>query len=160
MTRSAHAKTGMSSRGTLRKTNGRGNAGRPSWRAGAFLTLVLGMSGPSSSGAGIATADRAPVALAIWVSETRDALLLHIQASRDVEPGSVEVRFAGRKTVVLARDVAGRPIRSRALRLPALVLEEGSSADYDTDGTLVMTLRKQTAAEDAGPADDVATDAR
>src|SRR5437870_8004634 len=75
----------MSSRGKVRKTNGRGNEGHPSWRAAAFLPLVLGMSVPSSTRAGIATADPgpAPVALAISVSETRDAILLHIHASRD-----------------------------------------------------------------------------
>jgi len=83
---------------------------------------------PSAHGRSRATATR-PLR-----SRSGDAVLLHIQASRDVEPGSLEVRFAGRKTVVLARDVAGRPIRSHALRLPELVLEEGSSVDYDTDG--------------------------
>lgn len=114
---------------------------------------MLGMSGPSSNAAGIATADPAPVALAIWASETRDTVLLHIQAARDVEPGSIEVRFAGRKATVLARDAEGRAIRSQPFRLPAPVITEGSSADYDTDGTLVMTFRKQTADEDAGPAD-------
>jgi len=150
----------MSSSGTIRKTKGRGNGGRLFWRAAAFLLLVLGVSGPSASDAGIATFEPEPVALAVSVSETRSAVLLHIHASRDVEPGSVEVQFAGRKTIVLARDVAGRPIRSRSLRLPELVREEGASADHDTDGTLVMTFRKQTVAEDAGPADDVATDAR
>jgi hypothetical protein len=74
-----------------------------------------------------------------------------------VEPGSVEIRFAGRKAVVLARDTEGRAIRSQPLRLPAPVAEEGSSADYDADGALVITLRKQaTAQEDAGDAEAAA----
>ncbi len=112
--------------------------------AGAFLLLVLVTSRGSTSDP---AADHGPgpaaAALAVSVSETPDAVLLRIRASGDVEPGSVEVRFAGRKTVVLARDAMGRPIRSQPLRLPGPVVEEGASADYDDDGALVMTLRKQ-----------------
>jgi len=48
----------------------------------------------------------------VSVSETPDAVLLHIRVPGDVEPGSVEVRFAERNTVVVARDAMGRPIRS------------------------------------------------
>src|SRR5439155_494918 len=80
--------------------------------------------------------------LAASVSEMPDAVRLRIKASGHVEPGSVEVRFAGRQAVVLARDAEGRTIRSQPLRLPAPVVEEGSSADYDADGALVMTFRK------------------
>ena len=94
------------------------------------------------------------------VSETPDAVRLRIQASGDVEPGSVEVRFAGHKAVVLARDAEGRAIRSQPLRLPEPVVEEGSSADYDADGALVITLRKQAAAQDAGPTGDPEAAAR
>jgi hypothetical protein len=125
---------------------------RISCAAGAFLMLVLRTSGGGASDLG-AAADHGPgagaAALAVSVSETPDAVLLHIQASGDVEPGSVEVRFAGRKTVVLAHGTDGRSIRSQPLRLPEPVVEEGSSADYDADGALVMTLRKQATARDA-----------
>jgi len=113
--------------------------------AGAFLLLVLVTSRESTSDP--AAADHGPgpaaAALAVSVSETPDAVLLCIRASGDVEPGSIEVQFAGRKTVVLARDAMGRPIRSQPLRLPEAAVEEGASADYDGDGALVMTLRKQ-----------------
>jgi hypothetical protein len=85
------------------------------------------------------------------VSETPNAVRLRIQASGDIEPGSVEVRFAGRKAVVLARDAKGRAIRSQPVRLPAAVVEEGASADYDAEDALVMTLRKQAAAQAAAP---------
>jgi hypothetical protein len=82
-----------------------------------------------------AAADRgsapASAALAVVIAEMPDAVRLHIQASGDVEAGSVEVRFSGRKMVVLARDAEGRPIRSQSLRLPEPVVEEGSSAEYD-----------------------------
>jgi len=126
--------------------------------AGAFLLLVLLALGGSASYPGAAPDDRGPGAastpLAVSISETPDAVRLRIQASGDVEPGSVEVRFAGRKAVVLARDTEGRAIRSRSLRLPAPVVEEGSSADYDADGALVMTLRKQATAQDAEPTGD------
>jgi len=121
---------------------------RPTLRsrvARAFLLLVLVTSRGSTSDP--AAADHGPgpaaAALAVSVSETPDAVLLRIGAPRDVEPESVEVQFAGRETVVLARDAMGRPIRSQPLRLPEPVVEEGASADYDDDGALVMTLRKQ-----------------
>jgi hypothetical protein len=111
---------------------------------GVFLLLVLTASMESSSDPGAADGNGpSSAALVVFATATPDAVLLHIQASGDVEPGSVEVRFAGLKTVVLARDAAGHRIRSRALRLPGPVVEEGSSADYDADGVLVMTLRKQ-----------------
>jgi len=126
--------------------------------AGAFLLFVLLMSpGGSASDPGPAPAS---AALAASVSETPDAVRLRIQASGDIEPGSVEVRFAGRKVVVLARDAEGRAIRSQPLRLPAAVVEEGSSADYDTDGALLVTLRKHATAQDAGPTGDPHATAR
>ena len=132
--------------------------------AGAFLLLVLLTSRGSARDLGTSPDDRGPgaasAALAVSVSETPDAILLRIQASGDVEPGSVEIRFAGRETVVLARDADGRRIRSQPLRLPELVVEEGSSAGYDADGALVMTLRKQAAAQDAGPTGDPEAAAR
>jgi hypothetical protein len=123
--------------------------------AGAFLLFVL-LTSPRGSasdpGAAVAVGPGlASGALTVFVSETPDAVLLHIRASGDVEPGSVEVRFAGRKAVVLARDAEGRAIRSQPLRLPEPVVEEGSSADDYVDGALMVTLRKQATAQDAGP---------
>ena len=131
--------------------------------AGAFLLVgLLTSPGGSASDPGAAPDDRgpAPAVLAASVSEMPDAVRLRIQASGDVEPGSVEVRFAGRKAVVLARDAEGRAIRSQPLRLPEHVVEEGSSADYDADGALVITLRKQATAQDAGPTGDAEAAAR
>ena len=126
---------------------------RPTLRsrvARAFLLLVLVTSrgAPDPAAADDHGPGPAAAALAVSVSETPDAVLLRIRAPGNVEPGSVEVRLAGRKTVVLARDVMGRPMRSQPLRLPEPVVEEGASADYDGDGALVMTLRKQAAAQD------------
>jgi hypothetical protein len=120
--------------------------------AGACLLALLLMSpGRSLSDPGATPAARGPgpaaAALAVSVSETPDAVRLRIQASGDIEPGSVEVRFAGRKAVVLAR-------------LPTLVLEEGASADYDAEDALVMTLRKQAAAQAAAPPGDPEAAAR
>ena len=128
--------------------------------AGAFVLFVLLTSWGSTSDPGAAD-DHGPGpasgVLAASVSETPDAVLLHIRASGDVEPGSVEVRFAGHKVVALARDTIGRPIRSQPLRLPGPVVEEGASADYDGDGALVMTLRKQATAQDVGRVGDPET---
>jgi hypothetical protein len=112
------------------------------------LLALLTTAGIAAGEPGDVTDDRAPAsaALAVSITETPDAVRLHIQASGQVEAGSLEVRFAGRKVVVLARDAEGRSIRSPSLRLPEPVIEEGSSADYDADGALVMTLRKQAIA--------------
>jgi len=118
--------------------------------AGACLLFGLLML----PGASASDPRPAPAALTASVSDTPDAVRLRIQASGDVEPGSVEVRFAGRKAVVLARDAEGQAIRSQPLRLPAPVVEEGSSADYDADGALVITLLKRATAQDAGPTGD------
>jgi hypothetical protein len=131
--------------------------------AGAFLLSVLLMSpGRSMSDPGATPAARGPAsaALVVSVSETPDAVRLRIQASREIAPGSVEVRFAGRKAVVLARDAKSRAIRSHPVRLPALVVEEGATADYDAEDALVMTLRKQTAAQAAAPPGDPEAAAR
>src|SRR5437867_6345266 len=51
----------------------------------------------------------------------------------------------------------GPAIRSQPLRLPEPVVEEGVSADYDGDGALVMTLRKQATTQDAGRMGDPET---
>src|SRR6266436_1305236 len=68
--------------------------------AGAFLLFVLLMlPWASASDPGSAPAS---AALTASVSETPDAVRLRIQASGDVEPGSVELRFAGGKAVVQA----------------------------------------------------------
>jgi hypothetical protein len=133
--------------------------------AGACLLSVLLMSPERSlSDPGATPAARGPrpaaAAVAVSVSETPDAVRLRIQASGEIAPGSVEVRFAGRKAVVLARDAAGRAIRSQPVRLPAPVVEEGASADYDAEDALVMTLRKQAAAQAAAPPGDPEAAAR
>ena len=131
---------------------------RTSRVAGALLLLVL-LTSPRGSASHPSPAP-ASAALTASVSDTPDAVRLRIQASGDVEPGSVEVRFAGRKAVVLARDAEGRALRSQPVRLPEPVVEEGSSADYDADGALVVTFRKQATAQDAGPTGDPEAAAR
>jgi hypothetical protein len=131
----------------------------------AFLLSVLLMPPGRSIGDPGATPDYgspdpAPAALAVSVSETPNAVRLRISATGDIEPGSVEVRFGGRKAIVLARDAKGRAIRSRPVRLPAPVVEDGASASYDAEDALVMTLRKQAAAETAAPPVDPEAAAR
>jgi HSP20 family molecular chaperone IbpA len=128
---------------------------RMSFVFGALLLVILTTSSGSAGNPGASRDDRGcdttPTALAVSVSETPEAIVLHVRASGDVEPESVEVRFAGRKAIMLARDAEGRPIRSQPLRLPEPVVEEGSSAGYDADGVLVVTLPKQVTAQNAAP---------
>jgi len=126
--------------------------------AGAFLLFVL-LVLPGASASDLSPAP-ASAALTASVSDTPDGVRLRIQASADIEPGSVEVRFVGRKAFVLARDAEGRAIRSQPLRLPAPVVEEGLSADYDADGALVITFLKPATAQDAGPTADADAAAR
>src|SRR5262249_5280183 len=126
-------------------------------RAAGALLLAIALVSPESSlgDPGGAPDDRAPgppsAKLAVTVTETSDAVRLRIQATGDIEPGSLEVRFGGRKAVVLARDADGRPVRSRPLHLPAPVVEDGASADYDAEDALVMTLPKQATVQVPAP---------
>jgi HSP20 family molecular chaperone IbpA len=135
-------------------------ASRPTSRTGGALLLSVLLVSPAwCDGDPGATPDardrgRTSATLSVSVSETPDAVRLRIQASGEVEPGSVEIRFGHRKAVVLARDAEGRPIRSRSLRLPAPVVEDGASADYDDQDALVMTLPKQATAQVPAPAGD------
>jgi len=55
--------------------------------------------------------------LPVLVTETPGMVRLQVLLPEDVPPGSVEVRLAGRKVVVLARGIDGRQLRSRSLRL-------------------------------------------
>jgi len=132
--------------------------------AGAFLLLVLLTSEGIASDPSAAPDDRGPgaasAALAVSVSETPDAVLLRIQASGDIEPGSVEVQLTDREAVVLARDAEGRRLRSQSLRLPELVVGQGASAAYDAEGALVMTFRKQATIRDAASQRDPEAAAR
>ena len=127
------------------------------YRAAGALLLAIALVSPESSfgDPGGAPDDRAPghapAKLTVSVSETPDAVRLRIQATGDIEPGSLEVRFGGRKAVVLARDAEGRLVRSRPLHLPATVVEDGASADYDAEDALVMTLPKQATVQVPAP---------
>jgi hypothetical protein len=125
---------------------------------GALLLSVLLMSpGWCGSDPGTPEArDRGHTsgALVVSVSETPETVRLRIQASGDIEPGSVEVRFGRRKVVVLARDDEGRAVRSRSLHLPAPVVEDGANAEYDAEDALVVTLPKQATAQVPAPPGD------
>src|SRR5262249_15288973 len=45
----------------------------------------------------------------------------------------------------------GRLVRSRPLHLPATVVEDGATADYDAEDALVMTLPKQATVQVPAP---------
>jgi len=80
--------------------------------------------------------------LPLLVTETPGMVRLRVLLPEDVPPGSVEVRLAGRKVVVLARGIDGRQLRSRSLRLADAPFEGGAQADYEPDGSLTITLQK------------------
>jgi HSP20 family molecular chaperone IbpA len=134
-------------------------ASRPTPRTGGALLLSVLLMSPAWCDGDPGAPDvrdrgRTSATLSVSVSETPDTVRLRIQASGEVEPGSVEIRFGHRKAVVLARDSDGRPIRSRSLRLPAPVVEDGASAEYDDQDALVMTLPKQATAQVPAPPGD------
>ena len=118
--------------------------------AGITSALVLFrlLSSPTASASDPAAVPEARMqppafgALGASVCETPDVVRLRILASGDVDPGSIEIRFLGRPAIVRARGADGRVIRSQPLRLPARIVEVGSSGDYDAEGALVMTFRK------------------
>jgi hypothetical protein len=120
-----------------------------------LLSLILASSASAATEAAPDDDDSPTTgaSLSLSVSETADSVHLRIQATGDIEPGSLEVRFAGRRAVVLARDAEGRTVRSKRVRLPAAVVEDGASANYDADDALIMTLRKQTGTAAEPPAD-------
>jgi hypothetical protein len=132
--------------------------------AASLLSFLLVSPARSIAEAGTAPEDDGPGAasatLSVSVTESADAVHLRIQASGEIEPGSLEIRFAGRRVVVLARDAEGHTIRSQRVRLPAAVVEDGASADYDAEDALVMTLRKQGATQAAEPPADPEASAR
>jgi len=80
--------------------------------------------------------------LPVLVTETPRTVRLQVILPDDVPPGSVEVQLSGNVVVVLAKGTDGRRLRSRSLRLSAEVVETGAQADYEPDGTLVLTLQK------------------
>jgi len=102
--------------------------------------LVLLTSGVESRAADPESINRSE--LPVLVSETPGMVRLRVLLPEDVPPGSVEVRLAGRKVVVLARGIDGRQLRSRSLRLADAPVEGGAQADYQPDGSLTITLQK------------------
>jgi HSP20 family molecular chaperone IbpA len=134
-------------------------AARPTSRTGGalLLSLLLMSSGWCDSDPGtpdVRDRGRTSATLTVSVSETPETVRLRVQASGEIEPGSVEVRFGRRKAVVLARDAEGRPVRSRSLHLPAPVVEDGANAEYDDEDALVLTLPKQATAHLPAPPGD------
>ena len=134
-------------------------AARPTSRTGGALLLSVLLTSPGWCDSDPGTPDvrdhgRTSAALAVSVSETPETVRVRIQASGEIEPGSVDVRFGRRKVVVLARDAEGRPVRSRSLHLPAPVVENGANAEYDAEDALVVTLPKQATAQVPAPPGD------
>ena len=56
--------------------------------------------------------------------------------------------------IVRARGADGRVIRSQPFRLPARIVEVGSSANYDAEGALVMTFCRHATVQDATSTSD------
>ena len=80
--------------------------------------------------------------LPVAMTETPGAVRLEIAVPDDVEPGSIEVELAGLEVAVVARNTSGERIRSRPLRLSEPASEDGARADYEADGSVVVTLPK------------------
>jgi len=100
---------------------------------GLALALVVALALPALA-----------VELPVAVTETPDRVRLRVSApdAEQIEPGTVEIQLAGREVTVVARSRSGRPLRSRPLRLAGPASEDGVTADYEDDRTLVVTLPK------------------
>jgi hypothetical protein len=93
----------------------------------AVAGAVEGASGP-------------PSRLPVLVTETPGSVRLRIQLPEDVEPGSVEVQLAGSEIAVVARNASGEQIRSESHRLTEPAVEDGAEADWESDGSMTITL--------------------
>jgi hypothetical protein len=113
-------------------------------RTGPIAVLIAGLALLAHAVASRA-ADPEPIdrsALPVLVTETANTVRFQVLLPEDVPPGSVEVRLAGRKAIVLAQGTDGRQLRSRSLRLSHAAVDDGAQADYEPDGSLTITLQK------------------
>jgi len=108
------------------------------------LVLVAGVVLFAHAVAGRATGPESitPSELSVLVTETPERVRLRVLLPEDVPPGSVEVQLAGRNVVVIAQGSGGRQLRSRSLWLSEAAVEDGAQADYESDGSFTITLRK------------------
>ena len=108
------------------------------------LVLVAGVVLFAHAVAGPATGPEwiTPSELPVLVTETPERVRLRVLLPEDVPPGSVGVQLAGRNVVVIAQGSGGRQLRSRSLWLSEAAVEDGAQADYESDGSLTITLRK------------------
>jgi hypothetical protein len=124
-----------------------------------MLCLLALVAGPRTRGSAGESEGAPPPASAephqviVDVDERGDSVRLRFPQEADIDPGSVQVLLAGRGVTILARTGAGRRVRSPHLRVSAPLTEEGATADYDADGSLTVTLRKQPPPEPAHGAD-------
>ncbi len=84
-----------------------------------------------------------PSELPVQATETPQGIRLRVFLPEDVPPGSVELQLAGRDVVVIAQGSGGRALRSRSLWLSETAVEDGAQVDYEPDGSLTITLRKE-----------------
>jgi hypothetical protein len=132
--------------------------GRGSLRAWMLCLLALVAAARTRGSAGELEGAPPPAAaephqVIVDVDESGDSVRLRFPQEADIDPGSVQVLLAGRAVTILARTGAGRRVRSPHLRVASPLTEEGATADYDADGSLTVTLRKQLPAEPAHDAD-------
>lgn len=109
-----------------------------------LAVVVLGFPASGAAGdASVAFAEPGAPELPVFVSETRDEVLLRIPVDVPVDPDSVEVQLAGRDVSVTARERdGGREVHSRPIRLAGHAVESGASARYD-GGWLTVAIQKR-----------------
>ena len=100
------------------------------------VTVLVAMLVASSAAHGLDAAR-----LWAFAAESPEGVELRVFLPEGVDPGSVRVQLAGRRIVVVARDAAGRHLRSRPVTVDTPVVEEGADAAWEGDGWLTITLR-------------------
>jgi|ERR1041384_8131716 len=103
--------------------------------------VVLGLFGALACSA-IHRGHEAVTTVPVFVHEKPDTVELAIHLPPGSDPGSVEVQLDERAVTVLAEDASGRPIRSETIHLTTPAVETETTADYEGDGWLTVTLRR------------------
>lgn len=110
------------------------------WRRHVVLAAIVVLAIHAGTGTPATCAATRGAGLAVEVVEQPGIVRLRILLPPDVPPASIEVQLGDRSIVVQGRDLSGRQLRSRRLKLSQPVVEAGATADYEPDGSLTIRL--------------------
>ena len=121
--------------GTLNRTRERRTGARIALALCAGLALLA--SAPATSTSFV------PFELPVMVEEHPGLVRINVALPPGVSPDSIEVQVDGRDLVVLGSR-HGLPVRSRPMRLSHPMIARGAQVDFESDGSLTVTLHADT----------------